>query len=61
MPHDSFTIRTDHRSPRRPVQQIARLCDLFEAKTSDLNQTVNGKSQDLQRLCSQIIQAIMEM
>ena len=48
------------RSPHRNLQQLIRLRDLFESKTNDFNQTVTAKSQDLQRLCSQITQTITE-
>jgi len=48
------------RSSNRSVQQLVRLRDLFESKTNDFNQTLAAKSQDLQRLCSQITQTITE-
>jgi hypothetical protein len=48
------------RSPSRNVEQLNRLRDLFESKANDFNQTLNAKSQDLQRICSQITQAITE-
>lgn len=51
---------TVSRSPHRNLQQLIRLRDLFESKTNDFNQTVTSKTQDLQRLCSQITQTITE-
>jgi hypothetical protein len=48
------------RSSNRNIQQLVRLRDLFESKTNDFNQTLTAKSQDLQRLCSQITQTITE-
>ncbi|CAF1527536.1 unnamed protein product [Rotaria sp. Silwood1] len=60
-PQDCCTNRTIHRSPHRNLQQLMRLCDLFESKSNDFNQIITNKSQDLQRLCSQITQTIMEM
>jgi hypothetical protein len=48
------------RSSNRNVQQLVRLRDLFESKSNDFNQTLTAKSQDLQRLCSQITQTITE-
>ena len=46
------------RSSNRNAQQLVRLRDLFESKSNDFNQTLAAKSQDLQRLCSQITQTI---
>ncbi|CAF2666041.1 unnamed protein product [Rotaria sp. Silwood2] len=60
-PQDSYMNRTTRRSPHRNIQQLIRLCDLFESKSNDFNQTITTKSQDLQRLCSQISQTIVEM
>jgi len=57
---DSYASRTVPRSPHRNLQQLIRLRDLFETKTNDFNQTLTAKSQDLQRLCSQITQTITE-
>ncbi|CAF3350889.1 unnamed protein product [Rotaria socialis] len=48
------------RSSNRNAQQLVRLRDLFESKTNDFNQTLLAKSQDLQRICSQITQTITE-
>lgn len=48
------------RSSTRNVQQLTRLCDLFEAKSNDFHQTIATKSQDLQRICSQITQTIAD-
>ncbi|CAF4317425.1 unnamed protein product, partial [Rotaria magnacalcarata] len=48
------------RSSNRNAQQLIRLRDLFESKTNDFNQTLLAKSQDLQRICSQITQTITE-
>ena len=48
------------RSSHRNLQQLIRLRDLFESKTNDFNQILAAKSQDLQRLCSQITQTITE-
>ncbi len=48
------------RSSDRNIQQLTRLRDLFQSKTNDFNQTLATKSQDLQRLCSQITQTITE-
>ena len=56
----SSTHGTMSRSPNRNVEQLTRLRDLFEMKTNDLNQTLAAKTQDLQRLCSQITQTITE-
>ncbi|CAF1257383.1 unnamed protein product [Rotaria sordida] len=61
-PQDSYMNRVVCRSPsHRNSQQLMRLCDLFESKSNDFNQTMTMKSQDLQRLCSQITQTIIEM
>ncbi|CAF1640407.1 unnamed protein product [Rotaria magnacalcarata] len=61
-PNDSYSNRTLRRSPsNRNLQQLMRLCDLFESKSNDFNQTVNAKTQDLQRLCSQITQNLVEI
>ena len=49
------------RGSTRNVQQLIRLRDLFESKSNDFNQTIAAKSQDLQRLCSQITQTITEI
>jgi len=61
-PQNSYlsTNRTTLRSPHRNLQQLIRLRDLFELKTNDFNQILTSKSQDLQRLCSQITQTITE-
>ncbi|CAF1457497.1 unnamed protein product [Adineta steineri] len=61
-PQGSYTSGhgTLSRSPNRNVEQLIRLRDLFETKTNDFNQTLATKSQDLQRLCSQITQTITE-
>ncbi|CAF5014795.1 unnamed protein product, partial [Rotaria sp. Silwood1] len=48
------------RTSNRNIQQLVRLRDLFESKTNDFNQTLIAKSQDLQRICSQITQTITE-
>ncbi|CAF0811496.1 unnamed protein product [Rotaria sordida] len=48
------------RTSNRNIQQLVRLRDLFESKTNDFNQTLITKSQDLQRICSQITQTITE-
>ncbi|UJR14837.1 hypothetical protein I4U23_001822 [Adineta vaga] len=59
-PPNSHSSRPSSRSPPRNLQQLLRLRDLFETKTNDLNQTLSIRSQDLQRLCTQITQVITE-
>jgi hypothetical protein len=59
-PQESYANRTVSHSPHRNRQQLIRLRDLFETKANDFNQTLTVKSQDLQRLCSQITQIIAE-
>lgn len=61
-PRDGYTPGngTVPRSANRNLQQLVQLRDLFESKTNDFNQTLAAKSQDLQRLCSQITQTITE-
>lgn len=58
--HGSHSSRTSSHSPHRNLQHLIRLRDLFELKTNDFNQTVTARSHDLQRLCTQITQAIAE-
>jgi len=48
------------RSSSRNLQQLTRLCDLFETKSNDFHQTIATKSHDLQRICSQITQTIAD-
>lgn len=55
------TYGTISRPSSRNAQQLTRLRDLFESKTNEFNQTLLAKSQDLQRLCSQITQSINEL
>lgn len=59
-PQDSHGNRTPRRSPHRNLQQLLRLCELLESKSNDFNQTINTKTQDLQRLCLQITQSIRD-
>ena len=61
-PRDGYTSSngTVSRSTNRNVQQLAHLRDLFESKTIDFNETLAAKSEDLQRICSQITQTITE-
>ena len=61
-PRDGYTSGngTVPRSANRNLQQLVHLRDLFESKSNDFNQTLAAKSQDLQRICSQITQTITE-
>jgi len=59
-PKDSYSS-LPRPSTKRNVQQLNHLRDLFESKTNDFNQILVAKSQDLQRLCTQITETITEL
>ena len=61
-PHGGFVSSNgiSSHSSNRNIQQLVHLRDLFESKTNDFNQAMLAKTEDLQRICSQIAQTMTE-